>query len=95
MIGTGPLLDRRLTHLLTETAKQNDIPFQLEVMGGETGTNAHAYQCAACGIPSVLISIPLRYMHTQTETASLEDFENAARLGAAFIERFGRDEQNV
>ncbi|MGI6031733.1 MAG: M42 family metallopeptidase [Eubacteriales bacterium] len=73
MIGVGPSLHRRITDQLCRLAEEHHIPHQVEVMGGDTGTNAWALQVVGQGIPCGLLSIPLRYMHTTIETLSLED----------------------
>ncbi len=87
MIGYAPILDRQYTELLVEIAKEKDIPYQKEIMNGRTGTNADHITISKGGIPSVLVSIPLRYMHTPVETVDIRDIEACARLIAEFLER--------
>lgn len=87
MIGIAPTLSRRLSNALADTAKAEGLPYQLEIMGGKTGTNADAISTAACGAAACTVSVPIRYMHTPVETVSLTDIENTARLIAAFCER--------
>jgi len=91
-VGIGPNMDRRITARLIEIAEKGDIPFTREVMGGDTGTNAWAVQVAGLGIPCGLVSIPVRYMHTSSETADMGDMEAAAELICRFILDFGRRE---
>ncbi len=86
-IGISPVLDRRLSGDLIETAKSAGIPCQVEVMGGRTGTDADAVAVAKGGIPACTVSVPLRYMHTPVEAVSLDDIENTAALVAEFCER--------
>lgn len=85
MVGFAPILDRRLSKRFVELAGREGIPCQYEVMTGKTGTDCDAIAPARAGIPTALISIPLRFMHTPSEVASLSDIENAARLIAAGV----------
>lgn len=87
MIGYAPILDRQYTEILVNIAKEKEIPFQKEVMNGRTGTNADHITISKGGIPSVLVSIPLRYMHTPVETVDVRDIESCAKLIAEFLER--------
>ncbi|MBW4828765.1 MAG: M42 family metallopeptidase [Clostridiaceae bacterium] len=70
---------------LVEIGKEYNIPFQLEVEPGPTGTDARAIQITRQGIPTLCISIPLRYMHTSVEVIDLKDIENTAKLLAFFV----------
>ena len=96
-LGGGPIITRganinpRAFNLLVQTAKELDIPYQVEAAPGGTGTDANAMQIARAGIATGLISVPLRYMHTPCEVLDLNDVENAARLMAGFCERVTRD----
>lgn len=85
MIGISPVLDRELSEDLIETAKKNGLPYQLEVMSGETGTNADRFSVTRCGVRAATLSIPLKYMHTPVEVISLSDVENTAELIAGYI----------
>ncbi|HEY9061774.1 MAG TPA: M42 family peptidase [Pseudobacteroides sp.] len=84
-IGLGPNLHRILTGKLFKIAKDNDIPHQTDIEPDNTGTEAWALQVSRSGIPTVLVSIPLRYMHTGTETLSISDVENTVKLVKAFL----------
>ena len=86
MIGIAPVLDQKIFAALKDLASRLGIPFQTEVMGGRTGTDADKIAAAGKGRAVGLISIPLRNMHTPVETVCLEDVENTARLMAAFVE---------
>lgn len=70
---------------LTEIATEYNIPFQMEVCSGPTGTDARAMQITREGIPSLVLSIPLRYMHTSVEVVDMIDIKNTAKLLAFFI----------
>ncbi len=85
MIGISPVLDIKLSRLMEKTAKENDIPYQLEVMGGSTGTNSDNISVSRYGVKTGLISIPLRYMHSPVEVVSLNDVENCAKLMAETV----------
>lgn len=85
MIGASSTLNRRMTQRLRDLAKEKEIPSQVEVMGGRTDTNADAIGVSREGVPTALLSIPLRYMHTPVEVIDLEDLEGVARLLAAYV----------
>ncbi|WP_026895056.1 M42 family metallopeptidase [Clostridiisalibacter paucivorans] len=70
---------------MTEVAKKYNIPHQFEVSPGATGTDAWIMQISKAGIPCILLSIPLRYMHTSVETVDIKDILNAGQLLAQFI----------
>ena len=84
MIGISPVLSAAITGRLTELAREQGIPHQPEVMGGETSTNADVIALTGAGIPCGLLSIPLRSMHTTAEVIRLCDVDSAARLLAAY-----------
>ncbi len=87
MVGFAPSLSRAVSVGLQKTAERCGIPYQVEVMGGLSGTNADAMAAAAGGVRTGLVSVPLRYMHTGVEVVSATDVENSARLLAEFILR--------
>ncbi len=87
MIGYSPILSREYSELLVSLAKEMNIPYQKEIMSGRTGTNADHITISRGGIPSALVSLPQRYMHTPVETVDVRDIENCAKLIARFIER--------
>lgn len=91
MIGISPILDKALSKFLINTAKNNEIPYQIEVMGtGHTGTNADVISVSESGIKTALISIPEKYMHSPIEVVDVTDVENTAKLICAYInERVG------
>lgn len=91
VIGVGPNLARWMTELMKQTAKENDMPVRLEVMSGNTGTNAWEIQTAREGVATQLLSLPLRYMHTPVEVMDLRDIEQGAQLLAAFIRKLGKE----
>ena len=89
-IGIGPVLDRKLSQTVINVAKDENIPYQIDVEPSDTGTEAWATQVSRAGIPTVLLSIPVRYMHTAVETVQIDDIKNTGRLAARFIARLTR-----
>lgn len=89
MIGIAPTLDNNMTRLLEDLAEEEGIPFQREVMGGDTGTDADSIAGVRAGVPTGLLSIPLRYMHTPVEMVDMADVENTGRLMAAYVRKEG------
>ena len=92
MIGIAPILNREMTDTLAGLAQSLNIPFQYEPLPGSTGTNADKIAVSKSGVKTALISIPERYMHTQSEVIDPADVENTARLIAAYILRGGSAE---
>ena len=91
MIGRAPGLPYRLSDRLEQLAKKHDIPYHTEDMGDDTGTDAENLASSRAGVPTALLSIPLRYMHTPSEVVCLSDVENTARLMAAMLTEGGFD----
>lgn len=86
MIGVAPSLSRKMSDELINIAKENEIPYQIEVMNGMTGTNADVIGVTHNGVKTSTISVALKYMHTPVEVVSLADIENTAKLIAKFCE---------
>ena len=84
-IAYGPQVHPKLYQRLTELAKEWSVPYNVEPSTSPAGTDAYAIQITQHGIPTALISLPLRYMHTAVETLDWSDLEAAARLLALFI----------
>ena len=84
-IGMGPNLHPVLRKLLVDTAERDEMPYTNEVLPGNSGTDAWAMQVSQSGIPTALISVPIRNMHTPAETVELRDIERSARLLAETI----------
>ena len=85
IICRGPNLDYEATLKTIKLAKEKSIPYDVEVAPGNTGTNAWMLQVSGGGVPCVLISIPLRYMHTVVETIDTKDIECVGKLMAEMI----------
>jgi len=96
-LGSGPSLTRgstihpRVFELLHETAEAKGIPFTVAASGRGTGTDADAIHLSRAGIPTALVNVPLRYMHSPVELCQLDDVANAAKLIAAFALRLAPD----
>ena len=92
-LGSGPVIARGtslhplVSELLHQAAEESQIPFTVESLGRSTGTDADAFHLARAGIPTGLVSVPIRYLHTPVECASLRDVDAAARLIAAFAKK--------
>jgi putative aminopeptidase FrvX len=91
VIGVGPNFHPKLQQALVDTARSLEMSYQIEPAARVGGTDAVALQISREGIPTALLSIPLRSMHTPVETASVKDIERVGRLLAAFIGRLDQD----
>jgi putative aminopeptidase FrvX len=91
--GSGPVLQRgatldpQLFELLHDAGEAEEIPFTVTASGRSTGTDADGIHTARGGVPSGVVSVPLRYMHSPVEMVQMDDVHNAARLLAAFAQR--------
>jgi endoglucanase len=91
VIAVGPNMHPKLTQKLMDVAKEYGMDYMVEVEPRPTGTDARAIQISRRGVPTVLIEIPLRYMHTTVETLNLNNIKQAARLLARFIASLKED----
>lgn len=76
----GPAVQNNLLDLIIKSAEKNKIPFQRAAVSRATGTDTDAFAYSNAGVPSALISLPLRYMHTTVEMAHKDDVENCIKL---------------
>lgn len=92
-LGKGPAItimdhtfiaDKRLVHLLADTAQANNIPYQLK-QPGVGGTDAGAIHLSKTGVPSVAVAVPCRYIHAPVSMLSLNDFDNLIALMKATL----------
>jgi endoglucanase len=86
--GRGVITHPKVLEWLCETAKANGIPYQIEVSEGGT-TDASAISLTREGIPSGVISVATRYIHTPVELLSLQDLERTTELVVAAIKSVG------
>jgi endoglucanase len=96
-LGSGPVLSRGTSlhpgvfELLYDAATEEGIPFSIESHGRATGTDADAIHLSRAGVPTSLVSVPLRYMHSPVEMVAVEDMDAAARVIAAFARRLSAE----
>jgi putative aminopeptidase FrvX len=76
----GPAVHNKLLQFVEDVAEKKGIPVQLRAVSRSTGTDTDSFAYANDGCPSVLISIPLRYMHTTVEMLHRSDIEQTIRL---------------
>lgn len=76
----APAVHNKLLNLVIDTAEEKKIPLQREASSRSTGTDTDAFAYSGKGVPSVLISLPLRYMHTTVEMAAKDDVESVIKL---------------
>jgi endoglucanase len=84
-IGMGPNVHPWMYKQFKKLADEMEIPYQMEMMANHSGTDAYGMQVARSGRPTMVLSIPLRYMHTPVETVSIKDIERLGRMLAEFI----------
>jgi endoglucanase len=84
-LGIGPNIHTFLHNHFRELADKLEIPYHVEPMPAYSGTDAMAMQVAREGIPTMVVSIPIRNMHTPVEMVALKDIQRAGRLLAEFI----------
>ncbi len=85
MIGISPVLDGNMSRRMVSLARRDGIPYSCEVMGGETSTNGDRISVSRSGVPTALLSVPLRNMHTAAEVIDLRDVERTAQLLASYL----------
>lgn len=76
----GPAVQNNLLKQIIAIADKKKIPFQRAAASRSTGTDTDAFAYSNDGVPSALISLPLRYMHTTVECCHKDDVENTIRL---------------
>lgn len=92
-IGLGPSNHPLVRERLLEICRERELKYQSEIMPSGAGTDAYAVEISREGIPTVLLSIPSRYMHSPVEVVQPKDVKRTARLLAYFIA--GLDEEFV
>lgn len=83
----GPSTHPKLYEAFVQYAEKNEIPFQRYAYPRGSGTDADTLQISAEGVITMIVSIPIRYMHTPVELVQVRDIQRAARLVAGFIEQ--------
>jgi endoglucanase len=95
LIARGPTLNKHVTELLAEAAEAEGITHAFEIYSRTTSTDADEIHLTREGIPTGLISIPTRYLHSPNEICALEDVESIIRLLVAFAKRLSRDQSFI
>ncbi len=94
-IERGPMINKHVFELLVAAAEAEEIPHTFEISTRATRTDADQIHISRGGVPTGLVSIPLRYMHSPCELVSLDDLESAIRLVTAFARRLPRDQSYI
>lgn len=81
----GPAVQNNLLKMLIDLAEKNKIPFQRAAVSRSTGTDTDSFAYSGEGVPSALISLPLKYMHTTVETININDMEQVIELMYQFV----------
>ncbi len=84
-VGFAPRLNRGMSKKMVDLAKEKEIPHQVEVMGGRTGTDADGIAVTAGGVKTALLSVPSLFMHSPIEVVEVCDVDNTAKLMAEFV----------
>ncbi|MCS6911576.1 MAG: hypothetical protein NZM11_13555, partial [Anaerolineales bacterium] len=84
-LGFGPNVHPQLHAALKAVADRLEISYKLEPMAAHSGTDAFGMQIARAGVPTAVIGLPLRNMHTPVEVIAVKDVQRAGRLLAEFI----------
>ncbi len=85
VLSYGPAVHNNVLRKVIAAAEREQIPFQRAAVSRATGTDTDAFAYGAAGVPSALISLPLRYMHTTVESVNKEDVEHVIQLIFATI----------
>ena len=90
-IGVGPNINPCYSSLIIDFCKRKNINYQIEVLEGSSGTNAWKYQIKDKGLPCLVLSIPIKFMHTPVETASINDVDNITFMISEFLKTINTD----
>lgn len=85
IISVGTNISPRIYELLVKAAKDNFLPYQIEVAPKHSGTDAYSMQVSGKGSATGVLGIPLKYMHTSVETISMKDVYLSGKLLSCFI----------
>lgn len=85
VICNGSITNRKINDLLKICAREKGLPIQVETYMGRTHTDADKIHFSGTGVPTTLVSLPLRCMHSPSEICHLDDIENSIELLAAFL----------
>ncbi|NJE42428.1 lysyl aminopeptidase [Thermococcus sp. GR6] len=86
VMDVGPNINPKIRTFADEIAKKYEIPLQVEASPRPTGTDANIMQINRQGVATAVLSIPIRYMHSQVETADLRDIDLTVKLAKYMLE---------
>jgi len=89
VMSVGPNVHPELSRLISDIAEKLETTIDIEVDGGSTGTNAWAVQVSQIGVPTAVLSIPLKYMHSPTEVLDVADVAAVGDIAVEFAVRIG------
>ncbi len=92
VLAKGAPINRKINMLLEKSAKELNMNVQYELTPRHTGTDADKMRYTGPGVPVALVSLPLRYMHSPVETASIQDIEDEISLLVNMIENMTGEE---
>lgn len=85
VLSYGPAVQNNLLNMLFDVADKKKIPYQRQACSRSTGTDTDAFAYSGEGVPSALISLPLKYMHTTVEMVHKDDIDNVIELMYEFL----------
>lgn len=91
----GPVIHPALLKLVKKVADEHHIEYAVEISGSRTWTDADEVQVTRMGIPSILLSVPVRYMHTTVETIDMDTVRECGRLLSLFIDELSREWEGI
>lgn len=86
VMDVGPNINPKVRAFADEVAKKYEIPLQVEASPRPTGTDANIMQINREGVATAVLSVPIRYMHSQVETADLRDIDLTIKLAKHLLE---------
>lgn len=92
-LAVGPMQSPAILRSMTEAARKNDIAFSLSALGRYSGTDADSLTLSRAGVPSAVVSIPNRYMHSPNEMIDERDVQACISIIVAWIKQLAKDEQ--
>ena len=90
-IGVGPNMNRGITNALIALAEEKNIPYQLEIMSGSSGTDGWVIRVCREGVSTAVVSLPLKYMHSPVETMDVSDAEAIVSLLTEFAYKLSEE----
>ena len=92
VVTIGPAASRTVSDKLLSLAKDKEIPYQIEVVGGHSGTDGDDILTSRGGVATGVVSLPLKYMHTPVEVVDVRDAESVVKLLTAWVLSFGEED---